>query len=81
MYEDANKRGFIFNIRNRQLDIVGHVMRKGGLDNVIPKGRIEGNQDKKKTTHYIPSVLKQVYGRTWSGAGGRGKELVERCKG
>lgn len=39
------KRTLILNIRKRQLKILGHIMRKEGLENLILTGHTEGKRD------------------------------------
>lgn len=44
----GNKKIFILTIRKRRLTFVGHIIRKGGMENVTLKGDVEVRRDRGK---------------------------------
>lgn len=50
------KKKIMFNLRKRQLKILGYIMKKAGLEKLIHTGKIEGRSDRKM----IHNILSEI---------------------
>ena len=55
--EKAGKENLVTRIRKRQVDFIGHVMRRGKLENLVTGGRLEGKRGRGRPRELILDSL------------------------
>ena len=50
------ERSLVMTIRKRQLRFVGHVGRKGGLEKLVPEGKIKGKRQRRKRLDFMEGL-------------------------
>ena len=61
----GEKRHLLLEVRKRQLNFFGHVMRREGLENIIITGMVEGKRGRgRPRTKYIDGLVQLTRGKT-----------------
>ena len=70
-------RKLMQDMRSRQLNFLGHVMRKGGLENLAMTGKVEGKRSRgRKRVTWMSSLKKWLEGK---GVQDQETELLEKA--
>ena len=61
----GTERNLLRTIWRRQIEFLGHVMRKEGLENLMLMGRIEGKRDRGRQRRKFLGALKEQVAKNW----------------